>query len=1038
MLGGQAVRDSRRTSSGRYAFMRGVASFGIVGAVLGVSAIASTSVTLSKSGNDLVITGAGGSADYTLTKSDDDPRFGDPDVLTLPVPSVPSYTYVGGLTNGVNLQFFDMTGRGEVNRGYTGGATPPPVPTITSVTPDTGTGFRVGDIIKFTGAGYSTIAEEDVVHFPEGIAVKALSGSSCTGNCTEPTITVFWIRIPRGALSGPVRVQVGHQVSDAYTLVVYTQDGLSNVSGIAQQPNTRDIWVTTRGTTSVATKAQYLRFTTPSWPATVVGTGTCCTQKYLGGQGFDSGLGWFFGFSNTEVDGKTRKEDTTASPPGAPAVWSSLFLPGGGQSAQVLGVATSSTLADEAFFAYNNTTIGQKHIRVLAGCTPTPCTNLVDGDYGNFGATNLNFASLAGLAFDGFGNLYDTETTQVRKIKPDETSSIVVSGLTQAMGIAHDQINIADLGTLLVVDSPTGFPGILYKVDLTQTTQTKDVVVSGLNAPRAATFASTPLTATACPPDLPNVDLSFVLAGDGNSIRQLPDPRITIEPSSPTRVWISKTRWDDGYPTNLQTLDRQIKITAKVTPVPDPQRTIYFRVVDPPEISPYADGTVIGTWCDNRDTNPNSGVFTTGNIVASALTDQNTGEASVTLQVTDHFAGDDYIVQASFDNWTLSNTTKALAQTGIITAWKRAYIEKDKMLRQGGLLSQDAPAGSTSIFAYDWAVFPEVPVCLGGSGCGSLPGGAPCYQIDVFDSVINYEGPHDQPYVGYITCPIGGILELHLVKADGSSYPLSYGYTSSPYPSFEGGIPTQTMGNSGGFGVFGSAFYEAEIGDQWSTYDDAFVEFWTPPEGGATTAYLPPAFFNTTPLPAMYRYSQVWFNNKVPLPPSNDWMNSPHNYFHLMGVSAWTTPKPLFGYTHHNADASYVFVAVIEGPPPNACGTDVNCQINVRRSTALHEIVHQFYVNHGPACTTLPGHDENPPTNFWNAWCGEPGGPCRNLALNTERCLMSGAGDSGPLGQFAFDSDTINRLECEDLNTPFPPCVHTDCGTGVRDMTDPE
>lgn len=987
------------------------------------SAAQTTDLILTKAGNNIVLAWTTGTPNYAVAKSDGDPTYKTPQTLASDLTAGP-YTYTNGLTNGVLLQFFTTCGLTDSCQAgnYTGGGIPPVPTTLTSVSP--GTTVKVGDIVTINGDGFSLINAEDVVHFPEGIGVKANPSPAATK-------TQFAITVPRGALSGQMVVQVGHQVSNSLTLVVNTQDGLTNLSGIAYQPNTRDIWLTTRGnTTTVPTKAQYLRFNGTSWPATVVDAGTCCTQKYLGGQGFDSALGWFFGFSNTEIDGKTRKEDTTASPPGAPAVWSSLFLPGGGQNAQVLGVATASTLTDQAFFAYNNTTAVQKHIRVLGGCSPTPCTNLLDADYGNFGATNLNFASLAGLTFDGGGNLYDTETTQVRKIKSDETSSIAVGGFTQATGIAHDQTSIVDPGTLLVADT---LGNTLYKVDLSQTTTTKDVV-SALNTPRTATFALTPLAATTCPPRLPNVDLSFVLAGEASSLRQVPDPRITIEPSAPTRVWIRKTRIDDTYPTPLQPANRRITITAKVTPPPNPPRTIYFRVVDPPEVSPYADGTVIGAWCDNRDTSATSGIFTSGSNVDSAATDPSTGQASVELQVTDHFAGDNYVCQASFDRWDLSNTTKALAQTGVITAWKRAYIEKDKMFRQGGLLSQDATPGNTSIRVRDWATLPNVPVCLGGGGCPSIPGAAPCYKIAVFDSLFTYEGEHDEPYVGYITCPSAGLLDLHLVKSDMTDYPLSKTYTSSPYPGF--GDPLMTTGRSAGFGVIGSTFYEAEMGDQWSTYDDAFIEFWVPPEAGAAVPYLPKTFFDLAHLPpstALERFSQIWFNNhSAAQPPPDEWKETPKNYFHLVGASDMTGFVGITSYP--DADASFVFVAPIENPL--VCAGDPQCLVYYRRSTTLHEIVHQFGANLGPACSYSPSHDQNPPTNYWFAWCGESGGPCGNPILsNTARCLMSAATDGL---QLLHHIDSVNRLECEDMTTPFPPCAHTDCGKGLRDQDDPQ
>ncbi len=976
-----------------------------------------TDLKVSKVGNDIQLDWTTGAAAFAVCRSDNDPQFMYPSTIVEDLASGPA-AYGNGLTNGIALQFLTVCGTTDDCQAgnYTGGAIPPTAPEVTGTSAST---VRVGDTITFDGTGFSTIAKENVVHFPEGVTAFS------TG---IPTISSFDIVVPRGALSGTVVVQVGHQVSNSINLVVLTnQTNLRNLSAVAFQPKTYDIWVTTRGLGGTRSTSAYLRFTGTSWPTTTTETAVSGIMKFLGGQGFDIADSWFYGSSNDTAGGETRTIPT--NPPGARSLWTSIFVPS--QQVGTRAVATRPDLPDKAFFAFNNSTGNVQHIRELSG------TGLVDPDYGNFGGVNLNFGSIAGLAFDqdtvpSCCNLYVSEDQQIRKIAYDESSSVILGGFTQAMGIAHDQVNEPDPGTLLVSDFGAA---TLYKVDLNQTS-VQSTAVASLSGTRTATFANHPLASATCA-RLANADLSFVLGGEGNNIRQLPDPRISIEPSGPTRVWISKTRSDDVYPSVAQTLDRRITITAKVNPVPNPPRRIYFRVVDPPELSPYTDGTVLGAWCDNRDPSLVAGVFvSSGDVTAFADTDPATGKASVVMQITDQYAGENYVVQASFDDWITSNTTKALAQTGVITAWKRAYIEKDRMFRQGGQIETSAPALSTSIRVFDWAKLPDVPTCLGGSGCSSIPGGAPCFHIAVFDSLNTYEDNPEQPYVSHVTCAATGVLELHLVNADMTPYPLQKSYVASP-DDF-GDLAGVTTGSSAGFGVVGSGFYEAELSDQWTTFNDVYLEFWVPPENGATVPYMPRAFFDgigtsTGPL----RFSQIWFNNKNPLAPPLDWRNNAQNYFHVVGASDRTND---FGRTLASTDVSFIFLDDMD--LPGACGGEpdpASCLTNLRRSTTIHEVIHQFEVNVGPNCSASRGHDWGAPTNSWTAWCGEPGGACANPVLGNTRCLMSGVPALTP-GQWEQNIDEFNRLECADiaLQPTNPPCNHVDCGPGVRDRSDPQ
>ena len=796
--------------------------------------------------------------------------------------------------------------------------------------------------------------------------------------------------IPRGALSGPLWVQVGHQVSSSTQLVILAQSGFSHLSGVAFQPIAREIWLTDRGLgSSYPTRAVRLAFGGTAWGKNEYDNPGIGTWKYQGGQGFDSNQSWFYGLANSTTNGGTRKI-MTGSPYTASAF--TQVKPGSNDSVQVLGVATSPALTNTAFFAYNDVTTGEKHIRKIDG------TTVLDTDYGNFGVTNLPFASLSGLVLDQSGNLFDTETTLVRKITPAETSTVVATGFTTAMGVAHDQVNATDAGALLVTDSGAGS---LVLVDLSSSPATKATIVSGLNLPRAGSFAVTPLHTSTCG-GLPNTDLSFVLAGEDTQVRQVADPRISLTPSGPTRVWISKMRADDSYPSPYQGADHQITITATITPTPTTQRTICFRVIDPPDTAPYSDGSTTGYWCDNKDPGTTgAGTFAqSGTSVYCATTDED-GHVSATLNTTYRYSGDNYIVQASFDAWSPSNATKALAETGVITAWKRVYIEKDKMFRRGGVLYASGtgdmliPSGSTSL-----------RICKGPDSeqMDNISSGD---KIALFDVQRPFEIAHDEAYAGTIdrtSSPDYAVVPL--VEADlSTTYATLNSYIASPldaashYPDF-------SQGQCASLGVPLSGNYEADLGSMWHTFNDAFVEFWVPPDGAGAMPYLPKSWFDWsigTPTPGgvpLATFSQIWFSHfqaGAGTPP----IDQAHNYFHLMGAN---DANNFSGITWAPYDFAFIMVQQLENLNKTAQET-----ISMNKDTTMHEFGHQFIVN---ACSD-PAHDNR------EAWCANvPANNCGLGGATAELCVMTAT----PEGN-TDSMDGVSRFCLEDLLTGDPNCA---------------
>lgn len=127
--------------------------------------------------------------------------------------------------------------------------------------------------------------------------------------------------------------------------------------------------------------------------------------------------------------------------------------------------------------------------------------------------------------------------------------------------------------------------------------------------------------------------------------------------------------------------------------------TVYMRVLDPPDSAPYMNqaGNVLAHNNDNEGgtailDGPGVTVHSPG--IYQATSGAN-GHVGFTLRLQAPFvAGDNYQVETSLDPGFPSGGT---AKSGILTAWKRVFIEKRRMLKNGLFLAQNANAGDTFI-----------------------------------------------------------------------------------------------------------------------------------------------------------------------------------------------------------------------------------------------------------------------------------------------------------------------------------------------------
>lgn len=169
-------------------------------------------------------------------------------------------------------------------------------------------------------------------------------------------------------------------------------------------------------------------------------------------------------------------------------------------------------------------------------------------------------------------------------------------------------------------------------------------------------------------------------------------------------ILISRTRTETqyDYPSQYQRRlpgtgnadrDGKIEITGTVKSASGQalaNRTIYLRVADPPDPSPYAVNPTRG---DNR-------VWPSGSLDDVSVTTDGSGRFKAVFTGS-AVAGDNYRIQASTYpsfNFTLDcNAANNCYESGELTMWKRVYVEKRRMVRNGLFLAEDAPAGANFI-----------------------------------------------------------------------------------------------------------------------------------------------------------------------------------------------------------------------------------------------------------------------------------------------------------------------------------------------------
>ncbi len=687
------------------------------------------------------------------------------------------------------------------------------------------------------------------------------------------------------------------------------------------------------------------------------------------------------------------------------------------------------------------------------------------------------------------GDLYVAETGTITKVALDETRTQFATGFSKIFGLDVYHPPGTEFGVVLVADNTTN---TVKLIPVDNSTAAPTTLASGTFV-RSVAFSRSTHVADAWSTTLNNrLTYAHNTGGtNGGRIALRAAPVLNVDLNEqPVHVWISAPSQDDtpgdwqgdvrksfGASTNDYST---FKVKAWW---PDRKaRDLCAALGDAPSLAPYEPRPTSvkcgvpwqdpqGGVCDNNENfDANGGVGTSKEDGDLDECEQGCGASwaeacEFEFRVSQQNAGDNYLLYLYQDG-----TTDYLG-SALVTAWKREYIENDKMCRLGGMLYAD-PGKDPDAEEGEFQLKIAKEYLLGSwvrrdSDLESYVN----QVIHVFDTVNTFEAAHDWAYIcdpvsdvagePYITVTLGTEPGAGCL---GHPYYLQHDYNSSvPHPTtgewdfnpepFQG---STHPGRGGGVCVelgLGPDFYETDPSElnnrehRTGTFDDAFVSFTLPRAGGGVVPFLEPDWFQLHVAEPVdwARFSQLWFHNKREDPgdPSN---NQAQNYFHLIGA---TSSPGAYGVTFQSPDVSFVLTQRIE----EACGASIEpapnlnaCIANFVVDITGHEIAHQLFVNEFGECVDDPedraGHDpldpEFGPSNL--AWCsGEPGCVDPNPVMTQARCLMSGATDTEEGRQMR---DSVHRMECEDLGAfdpePPNPCDLPDCGFGLRGEEDPQ
>ena len=346
---------------------------------------------------------------------------------------------------------------------------------------------------------------------------------------------------------------------------------------------------------------------------------------------------------------------------------------------------------------------------------------------------------------------------------------------------------------------------------------------------------------------------------------------------------------------------------------------------------------------------------------ATAVSDA-TGQVSTNLIATSFASGDNYIVEATLDPEMATNPNfvcgSTCSKTGVITAWKRVYLEVDEMFTRGAFVTAKAPPGSTFLIVSDLALFRDGDVIrINHAPPRQHADGQPASSSDPLFNFYSEEkrilvrNNSTQHADGTILPP-----HLELVDADGSPSPLDHYFGPDLASSFE---QLAFLGDA--VGVISGSQPEVYTTDR-SLLKDAFADSYVDMvELESTVREIPYVRLLGNGERAHFGYK--WSDAAI-LPGAGTAAKSRNNHQYLAGatrVSDQTNPAgqigALLGVTPNTGiHQSWIWIARIR-----AATNEQNQPIymfspqTVQREVVVHEMTHQWHVNPTAPANSL-GH----------------------------------------------------------------------------------
>ncbi len=287
--------------------------------------------------------------------------------------------------------------------------------------------------------------------------------------------------------------------------------------------------------------------------------------------------------------------------------------------------------------------------------------------------------------------------------------------------------------------------------------------------------------------------------------------------------------------------------------------------------------------------------------------------AETVLEITDRFAGDNYIVRATttdpqgkpFNDGSGVTDPEADGEvrrhraSATLTAWKRVYLEEDRMYVKGSFIAFDTVVGTDSVKVQDVTDF------------------SPGAEVHVFDAAGS------EPRTWKVASINETTKTLNLADQTGAEAQLGGPYTAA---------------RRGYVGSVSGGYYAASTTGIRSTFDDAFIEVIRLPNGSAPVPRV--RFEFPAKVGDMDAYRNLYFQNQAK-----------RNYLYLLGAQDESTIHP--GRSNASLNWSYVYFAEIQrhnGDPVHVTN---------------HELVHQW---DDPLGEPNDGHD-NERAHDNTDWC---------------------------------------------------------------------